>query len=81
MKGEKIWVAHRSHFYQQATDNGFSVMQVVGEVFVLNVVLAGLAALSISLKSAYVEGMALALGVSGVALVLSRFSRPREPLR
>lgn len=81
LKGEKIWVAHRSHFYQQATDNGFSVMQVVGEVFVLNVVLAGLAALSISLKSAYVEGMALALGVSGVALVLSRFSRPREPLR
>lgn len=81
LKGENIWVAHRSHFYQQATDNGFSVMQVVGEVFVLNIVLAGLAALSIWLKSAYVEGMALALGVSGVALVLSRFSRPREPLR
>ena len=29
MRGEAVWVAHRSHFYQQATDNGFSVIQVV----------------------------------------------------
>jgi UDP-N-acetylmuramyl pentapeptide phosphotransferase/UDP-N-acetylglucosamine-1-phosphate transferase len=81
MKGETVWVAHRSHFYQQATGNGFSVMQVVGEVFILNIVLAALAAASIWLKSPYVEGMTLAAGIGAVALVLSRFSRPREPLR
>lgn len=81
MKGETVWVAHRSHFYQQATGNGFSVMQVVGEVFILNVFLAMLAAASIWLKSPYVEGMTLAVGIGAVALVLSRFSRPREPLR
>lgn len=79
-RGEAVWVAHRSHFYQQATANGFSVMQVVTEVFILNVVLAALAASSIWLKSPYVEGMTLAVGIGAVALVLSRFSRPREVL-
>lgn len=81
MKGEPVWLAHRSHFYQQATNNGFSVTQVVGEVFILNVVLAAFAAVTIWLKSPYVQGMALVLGLSAVALVLSRFSRQREPLR
>lgn len=79
-RGEAIWIAHRSHFYQQATGNGFSVMQVVTEVFILNIVLAVLAALTILLKSPYVQGMALVLGSGCVALVLSRFSRQREPL-
>ena len=36
---EPFWAAHRTHFYQRATDNGFTVTRVVGEVFVLNVVL------------------------------------------
>jgi len=80
MRGEAIWVAHRSHFYQQATNNGFSVMQVVGEVFVLNIVLAGLAAVTIWQKSPYVQGITLALGAAAVALVLGRFSRKRKPV-
>ncbi|MDO8981811.1 MAG: glycosyl transferase [Afipia sp.] len=79
-RGEAVWVAHRSHFYQQATNNGFSVIQVVSEVFILNIVLAGLAAVTIWLKSPYVQGITLALGVSAVALVLSRFSRQRKPV-
>lgn len=76
-RGEAIWIAHRSHFYQQATSNGFSVMQVVGEVFILNIVLAAFAAVTIWLKSPYVQGMTFVLGVSAVALVLSHFSRKR----
>ena len=40
---EPFWAAHRTHFYQRATDNGFSVWRVVSEVFVLNIVLAALA--------------------------------------
>src|SRR6201996_1955563 len=28
---EPFWAAHRSHFYQRATDNGFSVWRVSGE--------------------------------------------------
>lgn len=80
IRGEAVWVAHRSHFYQQATNNGFSVMQVVSEVFILNIVLAGLAAVTIWQRSPYVQGIALALGISAVALVLGRFSRQRKPV-
>ena len=76
-RGEKIWVAHRSHFYQQATANGFSVMQVVRDIFVLNLGLAALAAISILQPSPYVQGATLMVGIAAVALVLTRFSRPR----
>jgi UDP-N-acetylmuramyl pentapeptide phosphotransferase/UDP-N-acetylglucosamine-1-phosphate transferase len=79
-KGEDVREAHRSHFYQRATDNGFSVMQIVTEIFILNLLLAALAALSIFAATPYVAAMCLAVGMGGVALVLSRFSRPREAL-
>jgi UDP-N-acetylmuramyl pentapeptide phosphotransferase/UDP-N-acetylglucosamine-1-phosphate transferase len=74
---EPFWIAHRSHFYQRATDNGFTVLQVVGEVFVLNLVLAALAAASIRAGSLAADAACLALGAAAVALVLVRFSRPR----
>ena len=32
-RGEPIWQAHRTHFYQRATDNGFSVPAIVTRVF------------------------------------------------
>ena len=43
INGESVMQAHRSHFYQRALDNGFSVYQIVGRVFILNLILAGLA--------------------------------------
>jgi UDP-N-acetylmuramyl pentapeptide phosphotransferase/UDP-N-acetylglucosamine-1-phosphate transferase len=79
IRREPFWIAHRSHFYQRATDNGFSVLQVVGEVFALNLVLAALAAASIHAGSLATDAACLALGVAAVALVLIRFSRPRKP--
>src|ERR1700737_4813717 len=33
---ESVWTAHRSHFYQRATDGGFTVFRIVSEVFALN---------------------------------------------
>jgi UDP-N-acetylmuramyl pentapeptide phosphotransferase/UDP-N-acetylglucosamine-1-phosphate transferase len=74
---EKVWEAHRSHFYQKATDNGFSVLQVNAHVFGLNLVLAGLAAMTLVWPSGAVQVAALALGTVLVCLVLRRFSRPR----
>ena len=74
---EPFWAAHRSHFYQRATDNGYSVLQVVGEVFALNVVLAILAVASIKLNSATADVLLLLAGAAAVALVLHRFSRRR----
>lgn len=75
-RGERFWDAHRSHFYQRATDNGISVMQVVTTVFLLNLVLAGLALTSILIASRGVDLAMLALGVFAVLAVLFRFSRP-----
>jgi UDP-N-acetylmuramyl pentapeptide phosphotransferase/UDP-N-acetylglucosamine-1-phosphate transferase len=77
VKREAVWAAHRSHFYQRATDNGFSVLRVVGEVFALNL---GLAALAISSTVTASLTIRVALFLAGgftVALVLIRFSRPR----
>jgi UDP-N-acetylmuramyl pentapeptide phosphotransferase/UDP-N-acetylglucosamine-1-phosphate transferase len=77
LNGERFWDAHRSHFYQRATDNGFSARQVVTEIFLLNLFLAGLAAASIFIHSTGVDVAMLALGGIGVMIVLVRFSRPR----
>src|SRR5229473_8477067 len=38
-RGENVLRAHRTHFYQRATDRGFSVTEVVARVFVINIVL------------------------------------------
>jgi UDP-N-acetylmuramyl pentapeptide phosphotransferase/UDP-N-acetylglucosamine-1-phosphate transferase len=77
INGERFWDAHRSHFYQRATDNGFSVRQVVTNVFLLNVLLAGLAIASITIRSTGVDVATLVLGAFGVMAVLIRFSRSR----
>jgi len=74
---EPFWAAHRSHFYQRATDNGFTVWRVVGEVFVLNVVLALLAIASVVLNTLIADIVLLLAGALAVALLLRRFSRPR----
>ena len=74
---EKVWAAHRSHFYQRATDNGFSVSRIVGEVFALNVVLAALAIASVMTASPSIRIALLLLGSLAVALMMRRFSRPR----
>ena len=76
-RGERFWDAHRSHFYQRATDNGFSVRQVVACVFVLNLYLAGLAVISVIIGSIAGDVAALALGALGVMVVLVRFSKAR----
>jgi UDP-N-acetylmuramyl pentapeptide phosphotransferase/UDP-N-acetylglucosamine-1-phosphate transferase len=75
--GETVWAAHRSHFYQRATDNGFSVLRVVGEVFALNVGLAGLAIASTTTESLTIRIALLLIGGTAVAMVMVRFSRPR----
>ena len=77
VRREPFWAAHRSHFYQRATDNGFTVLQVVSEVFALNLALAALAIASSQLQSTG-SGLALAaIGCAAVAFSMHRFSRRR----
>jgi UDP-N-acetylmuramyl pentapeptide phosphotransferase/UDP-N-acetylglucosamine-1-phosphate transferase len=71
---EPFWAAHRTHYYQRATDNGLAVAQVVGRVFLLNCVLAALAVASVELTSPVVDALALVAGTIAVAFVLLRFS-------
>jgi UDP-N-acetylmuramyl pentapeptide phosphotransferase/UDP-N-acetylglucosamine-1-phosphate transferase len=75
IKGERITQAHRSHFYQRALDNGFSVGEIVAYVFLLNVALAGLATASILTASRLFHAGALAAGCVLVGLLLHRFVR------
>jgi len=78
VNSEPFWAAHRSHFYQRATENGFTVLRVVSEVFALNIVLAALAILSISADSVVVSILSLLTGAIAVALALYRFSQGRS---
>jgi UDP-N-acetylmuramyl pentapeptide phosphotransferase/UDP-N-acetylglucosamine-1-phosphate transferase len=77
IRREPFWAAHRSHYYQRATDNGFTVWQVVSEVFALNFVLAVLAIASTRLQSPFVVILLVAAGALAVVLTLYRFSRPK----
>jgi UDP-N-acetylmuramyl pentapeptide phosphotransferase/UDP-N-acetylglucosamine-1-phosphate transferase len=75
---ESFWAAHRSHFYQRATDNGFSVWRVVREVFALNVVLAALAVGSVAAPSAAIKILLLLIGSIATASLMLRFSQRRS---
>lgn len=72
---EQFWSAHRTHFYQRATDNGFTVKRVTGEVFALNLVLALLAIVAVRAGSLTITIVSLFAGAVAVAFVLQRFSR------
>ena len=76
-RGERIWEAHRTHFYQQATANGFSAMDVAVHVLGLNLALALLAAATRLWREPAVEIGALLVAAALVGLVLARFATPR----
>ncbi|MCK1737019.1 glycosyltransferase family 4 protein [Bradyrhizobium sp. 138] len=77
IRREPFWSAHRTHFYQRATDNGFTAPRVIGEVFALNLVLALLAIVTVRAASLTITIVSLFAGAAAVALVLQRFSRPQ----
>ncbi len=78
VRGEPFWAAHRSHFYQRATDNGFTVLRVVSEVFVLNLALAALAIASTKIQSSAIEVVLIIAGGAAVAFSMYRFSQRRS---
>ena len=77
IRRERFWSAHRAHFYQRATDNGFKVPQVSGEVFALNLVLAVLAVVTVRAGSTTITIVSLLAGALAVAFVLRRFASPQ----
>jgi UDP-N-acetylmuramyl pentapeptide phosphotransferase/UDP-N-acetylglucosamine-1-phosphate transferase len=77
LRGENILRAHRTHFYQRATDLGFSVNEIVARVFAVNLMLGALAVGSVAASSPAVSVAALALGAALVAGLLAHFNRRR----
>jgi UDP-N-acetylmuramyl pentapeptide phosphotransferase/UDP-N-acetylglucosamine-1-phosphate transferase len=73
--GEKVWQAHRSHFYQRATDRGFTVSQVVAHVFAVNVALAALAFFTRAAPSLLNSAAALVCGAALVGWLSLAFAR------
>ena len=78
--GEQVLQAHRSHFYQRAMDRGLSVRQIVGRVFGVNVLLIGLAAITLVDKSLWLQGLALVAGGALVAVLLWDLGRVRRSI-
>lgn len=76
-RGEKIWIAHRTHFYQRATQGGFSVMETVTRIFAVNVALGLLALASILWGGIAVQVLALACGAALVAWLLRTLTAGR----
>jgi UDP-N-acetylmuramyl pentapeptide phosphotransferase/UDP-N-acetylglucosamine-1-phosphate transferase len=60
IRREPFWQAHRQHFYQRATDNGFAVPEIVRRVALVNVALAALAAITVAAEATAVSLAALA---------------------
>jgi UDP-N-acetylmuramyl pentapeptide phosphotransferase/UDP-N-acetylglucosamine-1-phosphate transferase len=79
--GEKVWQAHRSHFYQRATDRGFTVTQVAVHVFAVNLGLAALAFFTLSAPSLLNDAVALVCGSALVGWMLQAFARGRGAAR
>jgi UDP-N-acetylmuramyl pentapeptide phosphotransferase/UDP-N-acetylglucosamine-1-phosphate transferase len=75
---QPVWQAHRTHFYQRATDNGFTVTSVVARVFAVNVALAVLAIATVLVETRAARVSALVLGAVLVAGLLTGFSRQRR---
>ncbi|MCC5977788.1 MAG: glycosyltransferase family 4 protein [Salinarimonas sp.] len=78
VRRERLFEAHRSHFYQRATDHGFSAMDVAGHVLAVNLGLVLLASATLLIPHPAMQMFALVVGIGLVALVLIRFARPRR---
>ncbi|MBJ7402432.1 MAG: glycosyltransferase family 4 protein [Bradyrhizobium sp.] len=74
IRREPFWSAHRTHFYQRATDSGFTVKRVIAETFALNLVLALLAIVTVRAGSTAITMICLIAGAAAVAFVLRRFA-------
>ncbi|MFN3687541.1 glycosyl transferase [Salinarimonas sp.] len=78
-RGERVWEAHRTHFYQRATDNGHSPLAVSTTVFGLGIALALIAAATIAWPGLATDLVALLAAGALVAACLAFFARKRVP--
>jgi UDP-N-acetylmuramyl pentapeptide phosphotransferase/UDP-N-acetylglucosamine-1-phosphate transferase len=78
VRREPFWQSHRTHFYQRATDNGFTVPEIVTRVFLVNIALATLALTSVLAREALVSLLTLVAAAVLVAALLRSFDRSKQ---
>ncbi len=78
LRGEKFWIAHRTHFYQRATQGGFTVVQVVARIFAVNVVLGLLALASVIWTGVAMQIATVIAGAAVVGALLYSFASGRK---
>ena len=79
--GESVWQAHRTHFYQIATDRGLSVSDVVARVFLVNICLGILAVMTVAMPGKATDAGALIGGLLLVSWLLAALSRGKRQNR
>ena len=78
IRGEPVWKAHRTHFYQRAIDRGFTVLDIVARVFLVNVCLCALAVMTVIVPGKASDIVAFVAGASLVAALLLSFARGKN---
>jgi len=78
VRGEPVWQAHRTHFYQIATDRDLSVIDVVVRVFLVNVGLGALAVMTVLAPARTTDIVALVAAGALVAWLLVTFARGKR---
>jgi UDP-N-acetylmuramyl pentapeptide phosphotransferase/UDP-N-acetylglucosamine-1-phosphate transferase len=78
VRREKIWEAHRSHFYQLATERGFTVTEIIGRVLLVNAALVALALISVVESDPLVDVPLVLLGAAFVGWLLVTFARGKR---
>jgi len=74
LRGEAFWQAHRTHFYQRATDCGLTVREIVTRVFLVNLALATLALVTVAAQSLIVSLAMLSAGAAITLWLLATFA-------
>jgi UDP-N-acetylmuramyl pentapeptide phosphotransferase/UDP-N-acetylglucosamine-1-phosphate transferase len=80
-RGENVFEAHRSHFYQHATKAGWPVISVIVRVFSVNVLLVVLALLSATMRTPLAQTIILIAGAAAVAWLLAWMQRAKPNLK
>ena len=75
---EPFWQAHRTHFYQLATDRGWSVSEITASVFAANLLLVALAVATVLWPGPWGAVAALGGGTTLVGSLLWSFARGKS---
>jgi UDP-N-acetylmuramyl pentapeptide phosphotransferase/UDP-N-acetylglucosamine-1-phosphate transferase len=78
VRGESILQAHRGHFYQRATDVGWSVPEIIARIALANALLVVLALASAWVSLASAQVVAVAAGIAVVALLLRQLTQGKR---